>query len=155
MTEQLEYQEMIVNDNIDHVIKDIVDEAADTKCENDEPLRDQLKQREASLTKKDNVINNLEKTIGQLYEQNKQLQQKIDLVEASEEEEANLSCKLLEEKEQMKDKIKMDIAIKHNLGDSFTLLRHQIQDLEELKQSFVEAMNEVNNNIDHLEDYFL
>lgn len=151
MTEQLEYQEMIVNDNIDHVIKDIVDEAP----EGDDSIRDQLKQREASLTKKDNVINNLEKTIGQLYEQNKQLQQKIDLVEASEEEEANLSCKLLEEKEQMKDKIKMDIAIKHNLGDSFTLLRHQIQDLEELKQSFVEAMNEVNNTIDHLEDYFL
>ena len=153
MTEQLEYQEMIVNDNIDHVIKDIVDEAAEH--EGDDSIRNQLKQREASLTKKDNVINNLEKTIGQLYEQNKQLQQKIDLVEAAEEEEANLSCKLLEEKEQMKDKIKIDVAIKHNLGDSFTLLRHQIQDLEELKESFVQAMNEVNNTIDHLEDHFL
>ncbi len=153
MTEQLEYQEMIVNDNIDHVIKDIIDEAAEH--EGDEPLRDQLKQREASLTKKDNVINNLEKTIGQLYEQNKQLQQKIDLVEAAEEEEANLSCKLLEEKEQMKDKIKIEAGIKHNLGDSFTLLRHQIQDLEELKHSFVQAMKEVNDTIDHLEDHFL
>tara|TARA_R110002096_G_scaffold397274_1_gene593222 strand:+ start:3232 stop:3675 length:444 start_codon:yes stop_codon:yes gene_type:complete len=147
MTEQIEYQEMIINDNIDHVIKDIIDEA----CENDEPLRDQLKQREASLTKKDNVINNLENAIGQLCEENKQLKEKVDLAEAAEEEEANLSCKLLEEK----DKIKLNVAIKHNLGDSFTLLRHQIQDLEELKESFVKAMNEVNNTIDHLEDHFL
>ena len=153
MTEQLEFQEMIVNDNIDHVIKDIIDEAAEH--EGDEPLRDQLKQREASLTKKDNVINNLENAIAQLCEENKQLKEKVDLAEAAEQEEANLSCKLLEEKEQIKDKIKVEAGIKHNLGDSFTLLRHQIQDLEELKHSFVQAMNEVNNTIDHLEDHFL
>ena len=153
MTEQLEYQEMIVNDNIDHVIKDIMDEASAPG--DDEPLRDQLKQREASLTKKDNVINNLENAIGQLCEENKQLKEKVDLAAAAEEEEANLSCKLLEEKEQMKDKIKIEAGIKHNLGDSFTLLRHQIQDLEELKESFVKAMNQVNDTIDHLEDHFL
>ena len=153
MTEQLEYQEMIVNDNIDHVIKDIIDEASAPG--DDEPLRDQLKQREASLTKKDNVINNLENAIAQLCEENKQLKEKVDLAEAAEQEEANLSCKLLEEKEQIKDKIKIEMGIKHNLGDSFTLLRHQIQDLEELKHSFVQAMNEVNNTIDHLEDHFL
>ena len=153
MTEQLEYQEMIVNDNIDHVIKDIMDEASAPG--DDEPLRDQLKQREASLTKKDNVINNLENAIGQLCEENKQLKEKVDMAQAAEEEEANLSCKLLEEKEQIKDKIKIEMGIKHNLGDSFTLLRHQIQDLEELKESFVQAMNQVNDTIDHLEDHFL
>tara|TARA_R110001606_G_scaffold383319_2_gene545566 strand:+ start:760 stop:1203 length:444 start_codon:yes stop_codon:yes gene_type:complete len=147
MTEKIEHQEMVVNDNIQEVVNDVLEEREDSPIASQgerrkkatELLRKQLIEREASLTNRDEVINHLENQMKKMEE----ISTKKDVI-------IDTYKKHVKSQDEQKEK-----AIKLTLGDKFTLLRHQVQDLEELKEAFNYQMEQVHDLIDDLEEHFL
>jgi len=147
MTEKIEHQEMVVNDNIQEVVKDVLAHCEDSpiagqgerRKQATELLRKQLMERESSLTNRDEVINHLENEL-----------KKMRTIIAKKDVIIDTYKKHVKSQDEEQEK-----AIKLTLGDKFTLLRHQVQDLEELKEAFNNQMYQVNDLIDDLEEHFL
>lgn len=68
------------------------------------------------------------------------------------DEVINILEKQLEAHQAINEK---EVQLDLSLLDKFTLLRHKIQDLENIKQELTTKMVQVNDLVDHLEDHFI
>lgn len=91
-------------------------------CVLDNHWRELVKQREKRLTEKDEVINALEK---------------------------QLEAHQVIEDNDITDK---DFCDRDAFIDSFTILRHKIQELEEIKQQYINSLNDIHDMVDKLEE---
>ena len=91
-------------------------------CVLDNHWRELVKQREKRLTEKDEVINALEKQL-----------------EAHQVIEDN-------------DITDRDFCDRDAFIDSFTILRHKLLELEEIKQQYINSLNDIHDIVDKLEE---
>ncbi len=85
------------------------------------------------------VLNNHWRELVKVHE--KRLTEKDQVINALE--------KQLEAHQLIEDK---DVNTDITFMDAFTLLRHKVQDLEELKEKFIKYMNDIHDMLDSLEE---
>ena len=107
----------------DNVNESIIEiKSTENVCVLNNHWRELVKAHEKRLTEKDEVINALEKQL-----------------------EAH---QVIEDRD-ITDK---DFCDRDAFMDAFTLLRHKLQDLEELKQQFINSMNDIHDMVDKVEE---
>lgn len=107
----------------DNVNESIIEiKSTENVCVLNNHWRELVKAHEKRLTEKDEVINALEKQL-----------------------EAH---QVIEDK----DITDNDFCDRDAFTDAFTLLRHKLQDLEELKQQFINSMNDIHDMVDKVEE---
>ena len=121
-TEILEYNEQKQNDNVNESIIEI--KSSENVCVLNNHWRELVKAHEKRLTEKDQVINALEK--------------QLEAHQIIEDRNTDITDK--------------DFCDRDAFVDTFTLLRHKVQDLEELKQQFIKSMNDIHDMLDDLEE---